>query len=92
MTDVSLSLSLSRIATPSQQSRQLVADSKRNDAQGASPLEFVKLARTRGSRMFRAVETKKKTYLAVLCGEEGDRIELFTVRSFFSFFFSFLFS
>lgn len=26
----------------------------------------------------RAVETKKRTYLAVLCGEEGERIELFT--------------
>lgn len=28
--------------------------------------------------MMRAVETKKRTYLAVLCGEEGERIELFT--------------
>jgi len=27
----------------------------------------------------RATETKKRTYLAVLCGGEGERIELFTV-------------
>ncbi|GAA5949973.1 hypothetical protein JCM3765_007755 [Sporobolomyces pararoseus] len=45
---------------------------------GSSPLEYVKLARTRGARLFRAVETERKTYLAVLCGEEGERIELFT--------------
>ncbi|GJN91514.1 hypothetical protein Rhopal_004537-T1 [Rhodotorula paludigena] len=44
----------------------------------ASPLEYVKLARTRGARMLRATETKKRTYLAVLCGEEAERIELFT--------------
>ncbi|GAA6052565.1 hypothetical protein NBRC10513_003357 [Rhodotorula toruloides] len=43
-----------------------------------SPVEYVKLARTRGARLLRAVETKKRTYLAVLCGEEGERIELFT--------------
>ncbi|GAA5899139.1 uncharacterized protein JCM6883_005120 [Sporobolomyces salmoneus] len=43
-----------------------------------SPLEYVKLARSRGSRLFRAVETKRRTYLAVLCGDEGERIELFT--------------
>lgn len=29
--------------------------------------------------MLRATETKKRTYLAVLCGEEAERIELFTV-------------
>jgi hypothetical protein len=44
-----------------------------------APLEYVKLARTKGSRMIKAVETKKRTYLAVLCGEAGERIELFTV-------------
>ncbi|GAA5999697.1 hypothetical protein JCM5350_003952, partial [Sporobolomyces pararoseus] len=44
----------------------------------SSPVEYVKLARTRGARLFRAVETERKTYLAVLCGEEGERIELFT--------------
>ena len=48
--------------------------------QSNSPLEYVKLARTKGARLLRAVETKKRTYLAVLCGDEGERIELFTVR------------
>lgn len=42
-------------------------------------LEYVKLARTKGSRFIRASETGKRTYLAVLCGEQGERIELFTV-------------
>jgi hypothetical protein len=48
-------------------------------ASSASPLEYVKLARTKGARLLRATETKRRTYLAVLCGEEGERIELFTV-------------
>lgn len=43
-------------------------------------LEYVKLAKTKGSRFIRASETRKRTYLAVLCGEAGERIELFTVR------------
>ncbi|GAA5969335.1 hypothetical protein JCM11641_007555 [Rhodosporidiobolus odoratus] len=47
-------------------------------ANSSSPLEYVKLARTKGARLLRAVETKKRTYLAVLCGEDGERIELFT--------------
>ncbi|GAA5913181.1 hypothetical protein JCM8208_001693 [Rhodotorula glutinis] len=47
-------------------------------ASSSSPLEYVKLARTKGARMLRAVETKKRTYLAVLSGEEAERIELFT--------------
>ncbi|KAK4699770.1 hypothetical protein P7C70_g6487, partial [Phenoliferia sp. Uapishka_3] len=47
-------------------------------ANSNSPLEYVKLARTKGARLLRAVETKKRTYLAVLCGDEGERIELFT--------------
>ena len=42
-------------------------------------LEYVKLARTKGARFIRASETAKRTYLAVLCGEQGERIELFTV-------------
>lgn len=37
--------------------------------------------------MFRAVETKKRTYLAVLCGDEGERVELFTVSKSYVFFF-----
>ncbi|GAA5992014.1 hypothetical protein JCM10908_000699 [Rhodotorula pacifica] len=43
-----------------------------------SPLEYVKLARSRGARVLKAVETRKRTYLAILSGEDGDRIELFT--------------
>lgn len=50
-------------------------------SQSNSPLEYVKLARTKGARLLRAVETKKRTYLAVLCGDEGERIELFTVSA-----------
>ncbi|KAM0793450.1 hypothetical protein ACM66B_000894 [Microbotryomycetes sp. NB124-2] len=47
-------------------------------AAATSALEYVKLARTKGAFSFKAIETKKKTYLAVLCGEEGERVELFT--------------
>ncbi|KAK4055227.1 hypothetical protein OIV83_000507 [Microbotryomycetes sp. JL201] len=47
-------------------------------AAATSAIEYVKLARTKGAFSFKAVETKKKTYLAVLCGEEGERVELFT--------------
>ena len=43
-----------------------------------NPLEYVKLARTKGARLMKAVESKKRTYLAVLCGEKGDRVELFS--------------
>ncbi|MBW0462002.1 hypothetical protein O181_001717 [Austropuccinia psidii MF-1] len=43
-----------------------------------APLEYVKLARTKGSRLLRALETTRRTYLAVLCGESSERIELFT--------------
>ncbi|TNY21960.1 hypothetical protein DMC30DRAFT_349755, partial [Rhodotorula diobovata] len=64
--------SLHRDRAPSQ------APPDAHPASSASPLEYVKLARTKGARMLRAVETKKRTYLAVLSGEEGERIELFT--------------
>ncbi|KAH8914927.1 hypothetical protein BT69DRAFT_1193416, partial [Atractiella rhizophila] len=40
--------------------------------------QYVKLTRTKGARLIRAVETKKRTYLAVLCGDNGERVELFT--------------
>ncbi|TKA51927.1 hypothetical protein B0A53_04957 [Rhodotorula sp. CCFEE 5036] len=43
-----------------------------------SPLEYVKLARSRGARVLKAVETPRRTYLALVGGEEGDRVELFT--------------
>lgn len=36
------------------------------------------MARTKGARYLRAVETKKRSYLAVLTGDQGERIELFT--------------
>ena len=56
---------------------------RRADQAGAAdslgPLDYVKLARTTGSSFIRASETTKRTYLAVLCGEHGEKIELFTV-------------
>lgn len=48
-------------------------------ASATTPLDYVKLARTKGTRFIRASETSRRTYLAVLCGEAGERIELFTV-------------
>lgn len=47
-------------------------------SQAQLPLEYVKLARSRGARVLKAVETPRRTYLALLGGEEGDRVELFT--------------
>ncbi|GAA5872266.1 hypothetical protein JCM3774_003330 [Rhodotorula dairenensis] len=43
-----------------------------------SPLEYVKLARSRGAWLLKAVETRRRTYLALLVGDEKNRIELFT--------------
>lgn len=57
----------------------------RHPASAHAPLDYVKLARTKGTKLIKAVETKKRTYLAVLCGEVGERIELFTVCSFQTF-------
>lgn len=56
------------------------ANAETHPASAAAPLEYVKLARTKGARMFKAVETRRKTYLAVLCGDTAERVELFTVR------------
>ncbi|KAG1716564.1 hypothetical protein ID866_616 [Astraeus odoratus] len=60
------------------------ADSKRNNAQTptaphAPPpkLEYVKLPGTKGALMIKAVETQKKSFLAILCGENGEKVELF---------------
>ncbi|BGP52828.1 hypothetical protein JCM8202v2_000385 [Rhodotorula sphaerocarpa] len=53
-------------------------DAERHPASAASPLEFLKLARSRNARLLKAVETRKRTYLAILGGEDGDRIELYT--------------
>ncbi|KAH9175519.1 hypothetical protein EDB89DRAFT_2113294 [Lactarius sanguifluus] len=40
-------------------------------------LEYVKLPGTKGSLMIKAVETNKKSFLAILCGENGEKVELF---------------
>ncbi|KAF7784446.1 hypothetical protein Agabi119p4_611 [Agaricus bisporus var. burnettii] len=47
--------------------------------QPASPpkLEYVKLPGTKGAIMIKAVETPKKSFLAILCGENGEKVELF---------------
>ncbi|KAI9512903.1 hypothetical protein F5148DRAFT_655385 [Russula earlei] len=43
----------------------------------APKLEYVKLPGTKGSIMIKAVETHKKSFLAILCGENGEKVELF---------------
>lgn len=40
-------------------------------------LEYVKLPGTKGSVMIKAVETPKKSFLAILCGDNGEKVELF---------------
>ncbi|KAK7463740.1 hypothetical protein VKT23_005677 [Stygiomarasmius scandens] len=40
-------------------------------------LEYVKLPGTKGSLMIKAVETAKKSFLAILCGDNGEKVELF---------------
>lgn len=40
-------------------------------------LEYVKLPGTKGALMIKAVETAKKSFLAILCGENGEKVELF---------------
>ncbi|KAI0932344.1 hypothetical protein AcW2_001002 [Taiwanofungus camphoratus] len=40
-------------------------------------LEYVKLPGTKGAVMIKAVETPKKSFLAILCGENGEKVELF---------------
>ena len=71
-------LGSSSAAPPNATTTQITAET--HPASASAPLEYVKLARTKGARMIRAVETRRKTFLAVLCGEAGERIELFTVR------------
>ncbi|KAH7883729.1 hypothetical protein F5I97DRAFT_1813476 [Phlebopus sp. FC_14] len=60
------------------------SDSKRSNAQSAltphappPKLEYVKLPGTKGALMIKAVETQKKSFLAILCGENGEKVELF---------------
>ncbi|TCD66373.1 hypothetical protein EIP91_001422 [Steccherinum ochraceum] len=43
----------------------------------APKLEYVKLPGTKGSVMVKAVETAKKSFLAILCGDNGEKVELF---------------
>ncbi|GBE78326.1 hypothetical protein SCP_0112110 [Sparassis crispa] len=43
----------------------------------APKLEYVKLPGTKGAVMVKAVETAKKSFLAILCGENGEKVELF---------------
>ncbi|KAG6901905.1 hypothetical protein C0995_006743 [Termitomyces sp. Mi166 len=40
-------------------------------------LEYVKLPGTKGALMIKAVETAKKSFLAILCGDNGEKVELF---------------
>ncbi|KAJ7655016.1 hypothetical protein DFH06DRAFT_487928 [Mycena polygramma] len=40
-------------------------------------LEYVKLPGTKGSLTIKSVETAKKSFLAILCGENGEKVELF---------------
>ncbi|KAG6832477.1 hypothetical protein H0H92_001523 [Tricholoma furcatifolium] len=40
-------------------------------------LEYVKLPGTKGALMLKTVETPKKSFLAILCGENGEKVELF---------------
>ncbi|KAF8973714.1 hypothetical protein BDZ97DRAFT_1912184 [Flammula alnicola] len=40
-------------------------------------LEYVKLPGTKGALLIKAVETAKKSFLAILCGDNGEKVELF---------------
>ncbi|KDQ12877.1 hypothetical protein BOTBODRAFT_134068 [Botryobasidium botryosum FD-172 SS1] len=40
-------------------------------------LEYVKLPGTKNSLMIKSVETPKKSFLAILCGDNGEKVELF---------------
>ncbi|KAJ6519630.1 hypothetical protein C8R45DRAFT_886312 [Mycena sanguinolenta] len=40
-------------------------------------LEYVKLPGTKGALTIKSVETAKKSFLAILCGESGEKVELF---------------
>ncbi|OCH96522.1 hypothetical protein OBBRIDRAFT_765335 [Obba rivulosa] len=43
----------------------------------APKLEYWKLPGTKGAVLVKAVETSKKSFLAILCGENGEKVELF---------------
>ncbi|KIY45443.1 hypothetical protein FISHEDRAFT_49485 [Fistulina hepatica ATCC 64428] len=40
-------------------------------------LEYLKLPGTKGALFVKAVETPKKSFLAILCGDNGEKVELF---------------
>ncbi|PCH33537.1 hypothetical protein WOLCODRAFT_135182 [Wolfiporia cocos MD-104 SS10] len=47
-------------------------------AQAPAPkLEYAKLPGTKGAVLIKSVETAKKSFLAILCGEAGEKVELF---------------
>ncbi|EUC65277.1 GYF domain protein [Rhizoctonia solani AG-3 Rhs1AP] len=46
-------------------------------AVAAPKLEYIKLPGTKGALLIKAVETPKKSFLAILCGESGEKVELF---------------
>ncbi|KAF6766346.1 hypothetical protein DFP72DRAFT_866240 [Ephemerocybe angulata] len=51
-----------------------------NQAAAQSPppkLEYVKLPGTKNALLIKAVETAKKSFLAILCGDNGEKVELF---------------
>ncbi|KAG0709019.1 hypothetical protein DFH29DRAFT_890173 [Suillus ampliporus] len=55
---------------------------KKNAHTPATPLpppklDYVKLPGTKGSLIIKAVETPKKSFLAILCGDNGEKVELF---------------
>ncbi|KAI0029621.1 hypothetical protein K488DRAFT_34045, partial [Vararia minispora EC-137] len=43
----------------------------------APKLEYVKLPGTKSALLIKAVETNKKSFLAILCGDNGEKVELF---------------
>ncbi|KZT74736.1 hypothetical protein DAEQUDRAFT_760759 [Daedalea quercina L-15889] len=43
----------------------------------APKLEYAKLPGTKGAVLVKVVETAKKSFLAILCGENGEKVELF---------------
>ncbi|KAL5535319.1 hypothetical protein ACEPAF_3413 [Sanghuangporus sanghuang] len=66
---------------PSPASRSFASESTKRGNPAPLPsapkLEYVKLPGTKGAVMIKAVETAKKSFLAILCGENGEKVELF---------------
>ncbi|KAF9044852.1 hypothetical protein BDZ89DRAFT_1058955 [Hymenopellis radicata] len=68
---------------PSSPSRSVEESTKRSlgapvVTQSPPPkLEYVKLPGTKGALLVKAVETAKKSFLAILCGDNGEKVELF---------------